>query len=341
MNDTSINIAVVGEYPVLLDDINKMITEYQSLTVVSGDTASYKEARAACTMLVHTRTRVEARRKDLLREYREQVNQVADALLAPLTPVENRLKAELKAEDDRKAAIKAELEAIEKKRVNAIKASIFELVNYANAQGKTAEQIGKRIAAIESHVIGEETYQEFMTEAILARATTLKTLRDALAEREKVEREEAAHKAEAERLERIRLEQEAENKRLEAERTQHAEELRQARLKIEAAEKRLAEEQRKIEAEKAAIEAAKQPAPEVKVSDGPPVGEQAPEVQESSLPPEDLIFETDKENLLYYFNVIWNVKKPELQTLLFDHVLSEFVSALNKYKQIVLETKND
>ena len=321
-------VAITEQYPILLDDIKTMIVEYQALSVVAGDTASYKEARAACTTLVHTRTAVEAKRKELLRDYRDNVNQVADALLAPLTPVETRLKAELKAEDDRKAAIKAELDAIEKKRVDAIKASIFKLVNYANAQGKTAEQIIKRIEAIEAHEITEATYQEFVAEAILTRATTLKTLRDALAEREQVEKEEAARKAEAKRLQ-------AEQKRLDAERAQHEEELRQARLKIEAAEKRLAEEQRKIEAEKAAIEAVKRPAPEVKTSDGPPTEEPAPEVQASSHPPEDLIFETDRKNLLFYLDVIWNVERPQLHTPYLSEALGDFLADLDKHRKLI------
>lgn len=322
-------IAIVEQYPVLLDDINKMIVEYQAIAVVPGDTASYKEARAACTTLVHTRTAIEAKRKDLLRDYRDNVNQVADALLAPLTPVETRLKAELKAEDDRKAEIRAKAEAIEKKRVDDIKSAIFKLVNYANAQGKTAEQIGKRIEAIETHEITEPTYQEFVAEAILAKATTLKTLRDALAECEKVEREEAARKAEAERLEAVRVQQEAEQKRLNDEREAQAAKLKAERDAIDEARRKIEEEKAAIEAEKAAIEAAKQPVPEAEVEEVP--------VTEETMPS----FEIDRENLLSYFNVVWNVKRPEIQNLTFDSLLSEFVSDLNKYKQRALGVEND
>ena len=331
-------VAIVEQYPILLADINKMIVEYQALSVVAGDAASYKEARTACTTLVHTRTAIEAKRKDLLRDYRDNVNQVADALLAPLTPVENRLKAELKAEDDRKAAIKAELDAIEKKRVDAIKASIFKLVNYANAQGKTAEQIGKRIEAIEAHEITEQTYQEFVADAILARATTLKTLRDTLAEREAVEKEKAERKAEAERLKRIRLEQEAEDKRLKAERAQHDEELRQARLKIEVAEKRLAEERQKIEAEKAAIEAAKQAEQEaIKKAEKEARDRLELEKTEAERKIKEEALKPEKEKLMAYFEKLQEVVEPEIRLPSVNNILLQFQRQLKYFASLAKE----
>lgn len=333
-------VAIVEQYPVLLDDINKMIVEYQAIAVVPGDTASYKEARAACTTLVHTRTAIEAKRKDLLRDYRNNVNQVADALLAPLTPVENRLKAELKAEDDRKADIRAEAERVEKERVDAIKASIFKLVNLANAQGKTSEQIIKRIEAIETHETTEQTYSEFMAEAILAKATTLKTLRDALAEREKVEREEAAHKAEAERLEHIFLEQEAESKRFEAECARQVAILNQERLKIEAAEKRLAEEQRKVEAEKVAIEAAKRAEQEaIEKAEQETHDRLKLEMAEAERKVKEEALKPEKEKLIRYFDAIEEIPSPQFRLPAVNNILLQFQTQL-KYFAVLAKKLN-
>lgn len=226
------------KYDLSPESVSEMVKEYHELAVVEGDIKSYKTVRAACTKLVHVRTAVDKRRKDLGEAARQEIkdiNSAAKMLLEPLVPLEERFKAEMKAEDDRKAAIKEEKERLERERIQAIQEKITHIRTQAiNANGRPSDEIAKILDHLVNLEITEEEYQEFRESAITAADETYDAVNKALKDRQAWEKEEAERKAEAERLEKQKLEQE------------------EAQRKIDEENRKIQEEKDRIEAEKKA-----------------------------------------------------------------------------------------
>jgi len=237
------------------ETIAKMAENYLEITVPENNAGAYKEARAALTTCVKTRTGIDKRRKELGEDARAWVNEVntaAKQLTAALEPAENHLRGELDREDTRKAAIKAEAERKEQERVNGIRAKISAIqgvtVGLNSLDSRQLNVLAEEIKNIE---LSGNDFQEFIEEAVVVVAQVKGQILTAIEARIKFETEEAERKAESERLRIQKEEQEAEAKRLEAIRIENERKDREAREKIEA-------ETRKLEEEKAAMERAKQ-----------------------------------------------------------------------------------
>ena len=118
---------------------------------------------------------------------------------------EDHYKAQIEAEEARRAAVKAEAERKERERVDALRAGVAKLRSYVErAAGQPAEAILKGITALSALAFAQEDWQEFAADAIAARDETVAKLRELHAKA--VEHE--AQAAEAERL-RVLAEQQA------------------------------------------------------------------------------------------------------------------------------------
>lgn len=143
---------------------------------------------------------------------------------------EDHYKAQIEAEEARRAAAKAEAERKERERVEALRAGVAKLRSYVErAAGQPAEAILKGITALSALAFTDEDWQEFVADATAARDETVAKLRELHAKA--VEHE--AHAAEAERL-RVLAEQQAAE--LAALRAREAERQAQERAAKEAAE---------------------------------------------------------------------------------------------------------
>ncbi len=219
----------IAEYEFTPKAIATMAKEYMTLKVIEGDTGSYKIARSALTTVVTTRTGTDKHRKKLGEEARtwiKEVNTAASELLAPLIEVEEHLREELGREDGRKAAIKAEKEARELKRVSEIKEKIATITSFSASLNwqLTVDELNVILGNLEVLVITPDEYMEFAAEANQAKHDVQIALHKAIGAREVFDKEEAARKAEDERLaaeraeiDRIKAEQEAKQKEIDDE----------------------------------------------------------------------------------------------------------------------------
>ena len=253
------------QYELTPETVAAMVTKYDALTVIPGDTASYKTVRATLTMLVHTRTQTDKRRKDQGEEARawiKELNGTAKQLLAPLVPLEARLRCELKSEDDRKAEIRAAKERKEQARIDGIRAKIDAIKTWCYqgiAYDKSSEIIRLILLRLKgtSEKLTEDDYMEFLGETQDLLWDAITKTKDALEAHLQWEKEEVERKAEAVRLAEIRKQQEAEQEMIDTERRKLLEEKQEVeaekmRQEEEATRKEF-ERQATIEAEKAAL----------------------------------------------------------------------------------------
>lgn len=193
------------------------------------------------------------------------IDAFAGQLEARLTLGETHYKAQITAEETRRAAVKAEAERKERERVEGLQAGIAKLRSYVErAAGQPAEIIQRAIDALVALGFVAEDWQEFVAEATTARDDTVAKLRDLHTKAVEAE----AQRAEAERLRVLAEQQAAELAALrarEAER-QAAERAAQAAAEAKAAAE-AAQAQLRAEAQAAAdaaiaAAAAVRPAPE-------------------------------------------------------------------------------
>ncbi|MBW2037029.1 MAG: hypothetical protein JRI41_06065 [Deltaproteobacteria bacterium] len=352
-------VSAITQYELTPEAVTVMVKEYDSLAVIPGDTASYKEVRAALTMLVHTRTATDRRRKNLGEEARtwiKEINGAAKQLLAPLEPLENRFRAELKAEDNRKAEIKAEKVRIEQARIDGIRAKIDEIKTWCYqgiAYRKPSATIRLILLRLEKTLanLTESDYMEFLGETQDLLRDAITQTRDALSARLQWEKEEEDRKAEAARLAEIRKQQEAERERIEAEQRRLLEE----REKIEAEKRRQEEEAERKEFERQAIAEAEKKArveaekriqeaedsrikAEIAASEAKERAEKdamqkAKETERLRLAKEAekkalALLAPDKEKLIAYAEALQAVPKPTVKASSMDSILSDAVRDL-------------
>ncbi len=180
---------------------------------------------------------VKADVNDLKRVMAEEVDRIVGLVL----PVEEAIDAQIKAEEDRKAAAKAERERIESERVATHQAGIAKIRAYltrCQEPGMTAERILTGIQLLAVVTFGPE-WQDFAERAKTAQDETLAAMRALHTQAQ--EHEAAAAAAEAQRVE---------NERIAAELA-----ARQAELDAQAAE--LAERERAANNERDRIECLK------------------------------------------------------------------------------------
>ena len=178
-----------------------------------------------------------------------------DSIEERVTPLEEMFDADIKAEEDRKAAAKETARLAEEARVAAIRAKIAAIQDIpACLVGATADALQAALSELARRDLLEEDYAEFLDEAQMVldvSAETLVAMRNRAREREAAEAERVRLLAE----EKARNEAAAEANRVEAARlaqvAQEALEAQQERDRL------AAEAQRQLDAQAAAIEAAR------------------------------------------------------------------------------------
>lgn len=260
----------ITKYELTPEKIAEMAKEYMALTVPEGDNKAYTVARKALTTCVRARTGTDKRRKELnadARKWISDVNESAKELIAPLAPAEAHLKAQLKAEDDRKAAIKAKEEAAEKARVDAIQENITAIrMMVTGVANMTAVQLHTLKSEIETMSLAPEVYEEFTPHAEQAKRESLAAIQTAIDARIQADKEASEQAAREKRIALREAEQEAVRKELEAKNLADKKELahgeallenqrRDDEVKRKAEQAKLDAERESIEKEKARIAA--------------------------------------------------------------------------------------
>lgn len=214
-----------------LADLRK---KYQGATFDLTTTKGDKEARAARLELVTLRGMLEKRRKDLKKpalEFGQKIDAEAERITTEIKALENPIDAQIVADENRRAAEKAERERIEAERIAAHQTKLSAMRGcVARAQGLPSARIAKGIEQVEAIMLGVTAWEEFAAEAATAKQETLAAMR-VMFDAAKAREDEDA-RVEAQRLENERIA--AENR---------------------AAAERLAEQQRALDAQAAALKA--------------------------------------------------------------------------------------
>ena len=238
------------------------------LTTTKGD----KEARAARLELVTLRTSLEKQRKTFKEPaltLGRKIDDEAARITAEIKALETPIDEQINADENRRAAEKAERERIEAERIAAHQTKLAAMRGcVARAQGLPSARIAKGIEQVEAIMLGVTAWEEFAAEATTAKQETLAAMRvmfdaakaredeDARVEAQRIENERIAaeNRAAAERLAEQQRALDAQAAALKAEQdaidARKAEEA--AKLQREADEKRRSEEaeaQRKARAE--------------------------------------------------------------------------------------------
>lgn len=232
----SIKSAVLAQFADAEKTVTALAEKYRSVAYDCATTKGMADAKAARLDLRengrYAVQRAEARVKTEVNDLKRVMAGEVDRLVAIVRPVEDAIDGQIKAEEARKEAERAERERqaaeaarIEAERRQRLEDGIATLAGYVGkAQGKTAAQMAAGIAFVEKIQIDPAHWQEYAERAAQTLAATLEALRalhaaqvkaeadaaelEAL-RREKAERE-AREQAEAERLAREHAELEAE-----------------------------------------------------------------------------------------------------------------------------------
>jgi hypothetical protein len=161
---------------------------------------------------------------------------------AEIEPFESRFDNAIKAEEARKEAEKQAKLAVEKARVDAIRAKIEQIKDcIVFAMGKSATEIQGAINELSAHEITLEEFMEFAGEAEAAKDASLAKLGEALTAQQAHEAEQARIAAERAELEKLRAEAAERERQVAAERAAQEAHDRAERERI-AAEQRAAQE---------------------------------------------------------------------------------------------------
>jgi len=166
MNQTAeiINIDQENSFVPIIFELNPkaiaaMVKEYETLELIPGDKESYKTIHEAKMICVKARTGTDKRRKELgadAREWIKDVNSKAQELIAPLLPLEERLKGMLDEEDQREAKNEAD-------RVNKIQSLLEDLEVLATVglqYNKSKDGIANALGRLESFEVSAVDFQE-------------------------------------------------------------------------------------------------------------------------------------------------------------------------------------
>ncbi|MFY4037924.1 hypothetical protein ACOTJL_19440 [Achromobacter xylosoxidans] len=227
------------------------------VTTTAGDKAA-RAARAKCVTIRTSAKKVYEEWNAPMLEKQRAMRALVTTITAEVEKIELPIDAQIKAEEQRKAEIRAAKEAAELARQQAIQSRINAISQYpVQAAGKSAADIAALLAAVAELPITTELYEHRAGEAMALQADTVAKLEQmhgaALAqeqetarlaaeraelERQRLEQEAAAaaaRKAEDERLAKERAELEEQQRRLQAERD--AENARQEAARAEQARK--------------------------------------------------------------------------------------------------------
>lgn len=249
------------EYDVNEAYIAKETDIYKDIRLIPDDKDSYAIVMSGLKAHREIRLSIEEKRKSNnsgANKYIKDNNKRAKELHALNDPGEQRLKDIRQVEDDRIAEIKAEEARIERKRVDDILTDVQKIKDFAlDATFLATTGLQARLKDLVMVPINEKIYMEFLGKAEVAYTETLMVVEEALANRVRLDKKDAARKLEAERLEEIRFKQEEAQKKIDAENARQAEEKAKQDAKAQEERDRIAEAQRKIDEEKAHLKAEK------------------------------------------------------------------------------------
>ncbi|WP_019573412.1 DUF1351 domain-containing protein [Curvibacter lanceolatus] len=256
-----------------------LVNRYQGVVFDMTTTKGDKEARAARLELTTLRTSLEKKRKEFKApalEFGKRIDSEAARVTAEIEALEKPIDAQIKADEGRRAAEKAERDRLAAERAAMFQAKISAIrACVGRCQGITSERIANGIAQVELIDVSPEAMEEFSGEATLAKTETLEAMRT-MHDTAKLREDEAA-RVEAQRIE---------NERVAAEQRRQAEALaaQQAALEQAAAELRAQQEAQKAEAER--LEAAKAQAAAPAIAAPAPEPISAPELERPLAQPE-------------------------------------------------------
>lgn len=208
-------IVTISPFEKTKEELTAFVSDYSNL-VVTDET--FEEAKKARLVLRDMRYAIQATEKaniEKLNEFKNKTWDRSKELIAILTPTEEKIDAGIKAIENRKAAIRAEKERIEREKVEAeIKAE----------QERLASIERERIAAIEADQKAE--------------AERLNKLQAEIEERNRIEQE---------RLNQIKAEQEKQQASILAEQLRIQKEQSEREAKIKAEQEAIDRQKREIE----------------------------------------------------------------------------------------------
>lgn len=273
----SIKNTVLAQFKEAETILTELAERYRN---VAYDTATPKGMRDAIAARADLRdngrlfvTKAEKRIKADVNDLKRVMADEVERLVGIVQPVEESIDKQIKAEEARRAAEKAERERVEALRVSAHIDNIDKLKSYvARAKGQPVDAIERAIEVLSAIQFGDQ-WEEFAGAALEARDRTVEALREMAAnERQRLENErlaqelaeanaalaaaraEAEAKAEAERA-RIR-EEEQEKARREAEALAEQRECEREAELAQAVLLHRQEAQRVVEDNRPALEAA-------------------------------------------------------------------------------------
>ena len=198
----------VVEFELNPESIKAMVKEYQNLEVIPGDKKSYKIVHEAKMILTKARTGTDKKRKELGSEARSWINDVNSAakeLIAPLLPLEEKLKSMLDTEDSREEKI--EQARIEK--IDMLISGLTDNIAIGMKYNTDAYSIQNHIDTLTEFEISSVDFEEKTEQAEQIKAEGLEALGRILADRVKHEETQANQAAEAEKLKEERAKFEA------------------------------------------------------------------------------------------------------------------------------------
>lgn len=193
-----------------------LVGKHKDITEIK-DKAGREQAHGAAMELMRTRTTI----ADLSKKARDDATKFSKAVIAEETrliaiiePEEKRLKALRDGWDEEQERIKREKAEAERKRLLAIGERITEIKGYAPLaqQCRTSEGVKRLIERLEALAI--EGFDEFESDAAMAKSVALETMGTILSSKQDTEAEAARLAAERAEQERVRLEQEARQRQL-------------------------------------------------------------------------------------------------------------------------------
>ena len=201
--ELSIKDAVLAQFKAAELNITTLADKYRDVAYDVATPKGMKEAVAARADLRDNGrlfvTKAEARIKAEVNDLKRVMSSEVDRLVAIVKPVEDAVDAQIKAEEQRKAAEKAERERIAAEKAAVHQAKIAKIRAAAdNAKGISSERIMNGIALVEGLTFGVEC-EDFLSQYQQAKEETLASMRSSLADAQ------AREAAEAQRLENERV----------------------------------------------------------------------------------------------------------------------------------------
>lgn len=201
--ELSIKDAVLAQFKAAELTITTLADKYRDVAYDVATPKGMKEAVAARADLRDNGrlfvTKAETRIKGEVNDLKRVMSSEVDRLVAIVKPVEDAVDAQIKAEEQRKAAEKAERERIAAEKAAVHQAKIAKIRAAAdNAKGISSERIMNGIALVEGLTFGVEC-EDFLSQYQQAKEETLASMRSSLADAQ------AREAAEAQRLENERV----------------------------------------------------------------------------------------------------------------------------------------